>query len=525
MSVAYSVMPSAQTVDHFESARSFFAEIVERLESQVALAMDHQQLEEQIISDGRELQRRLFQAHLDLRAAAEAPTRVVGSDNVERTKRRNSRRPLMSLVGEVAVRRLLYQSQAAGADGLCPQDAALNLPREKYSLGVRRRVAEEVAANSFDHAVERISSTTGAVVPKRQVEELAQRAADDFESFYLDREVVEEPEDALLVLTFDAAGVVMRVEHLRAATRKAAEEERAATKPHLKRPSAKKASTKQKRNRKRMAQVGAIYAVAPYVRSADDVVRQLQGVQDADLRARRPKPVNKKVYAGIVEDARDVIEARFCEALRRDPEGVRTWVVLVDGDEHQITTVQRAAAAAGKEIFIVLDVMHVLGYLWRAAHCFHKPGSKEAESWVLKRLRMLLTGVSASDVAAGMRRSATRKQLARRGPVDKCATYLCNNRDFLQYAKALDKGFPISTGIIEGACRFLVRDRMDKTGARWSVEGAEAVLRLRALRANDDFDEYWRYHTAAEYRVNHVAAYADGRVPDPIPQPHLRLVK
>ncbi len=260
MSVAYCENLSAQPVDHFESAKGCFAQIVEQLESPEAMAMSHEQLEAQIILDGRELQRQLFQAHLELRAAAEAPTQVVGSDSVERTKRRSSRRPLMTLVGGVAVRRLLYQ--ATGAEGLCPQDAALNLPNEKYSLGVRRRVAEEVAASSFDHAVERISSTTGAFVPKRQVEQLTQRAADDFVPFYLDREVVEEPEDALLVLTFDAAGVVMRVEHLRDATRKAAEEEHAEAKPRLKRPSAKKASTKQKRNRKRMAQVAAIYAVA-----------------------------------------------------------------------------------------------------------------------------------------------------------------------------------------------------------------------------------------------------------------------
>lgn len=521
MSAAYCESASAQPVDYFEPARAVFAQMVEHLESTLALRMSYDELETYIVRDGRELQRRLLQAHLDLRAAAEAPTRVVGSDDVERSERRRSRRPLMSLVGEVSVRRLLYQ--AVGAAGLCPQDAALNLPREKYSLGVRRRVAEEVAANSFDHTVERVASTTGAYVPKRQVEQLAQRAAEDFETFYLERAVDEEPADALLILTFDGAGIPMRVEHLRNSTRKAAEEERAGAKPRLKRPSAKKASKKQKRNRKRMAQVAAIYAVAPYMRSAEDVVRQLRGVQDVDVRARRPKPVNKKVYAGIVDDACNVIEARFCEAAQRDPEGLRTWVVLVDGDEHQLRCVQQAAEAAGKEIVIVLDVMHVLGYLWRAAHCFHNPGSKEAESWVLERLRMLLTGVSASDVAAGMRRSATRRQLARRKPVDKCATYLCNNRDYLRYADALAQGFPIATGVIEGACRYIVRDRMDKTGARWSAEGAEAVLRLRALRANGDFDEYWRFHTATEHRANHVALYADDRVPDPLPA--LQLVK
>jgi hypothetical protein len=497
--------------------------MVAHLESATASQMNHEELEAYIVRDGCELQRRLLQAHLDLRAAAEVPTLVVGSDNVERRGRRRSHRPLMSLVGEVSVRRLLYQ--AAGVEGLCPQDAALNLPCEKYSLGVRRRVAEEVAANSFDHAVERVASTTGAHVPKRQLEQLAQRAAEDFDAFYLERTLDAEPPDALLILTFDGAGVPMRVEHLRESTRKAAEEERAGAQPQLKRPSATKASKKQKRNRKRMAQVAAIYAVAPYMRSAEDVIRQLQGVQDVDVRARRPKPVNKKVYAGIVDDAREVIGARFCEAAARDPEGRRTWVVLVDGDEHQLRCVRQAAKAAGKEIIIVLDVMHVLGYLWRAAHCFHKPGSKEAERWVLERLRMLLTGAGASDVAAGMRRSATRKRLTRRGPVDKCATYLCNNRDHLRYADALAKGLPIATGVIEGACRFLVRDRLDQTGARWSAPGAESVLRLRALRANGDFDAYWSFHTATEFRVNHAALYADNCVPDASPPPPLRLVK
>lgn len=524
MSAAYIERTSAQPIDHFEAAKKSFAELVERLESADSLQLRHEELEANLVRDGRELQRQLLQAHVDLRAAAESPTRVVGSDEVVRGQRRRSRRPLMTLVGSVSVGRLLYQ--AAGVAGLCPQDAALNLPREKFSLGVRRRVAEEAAANSFDHTVERVAATTGAHISKRQVEQLARRAAEDFESFYGERELEPEPDDALLVLTFDAAGIPMRVEHLRESTRKAAEEERASAEPRLKRPSAKKANKKQKRNRKRMAQVAAIYAIAPYVRSAEEVLCQLRGVQDVALRTRRPKPVNKKVYAGIVDNARDMIDARFCEAERRDPKAERTWVVLVDGDEHQIRCAKEAAAATGNTVVIVLDVMHVLGYLWRAAHCFHKAGSKEAESWVLKRLEMLLTGASASDVAAGMRRSATRQGLVHRKPVDQCATYLCNHRDYLHYADALARGFPIATGVIEGACRYIVRDRMDKTGARWSTEGAEAVLRLRALRANGDFEEYWRHHIATEHRVNHVARYADGCVPEPIrsPQP-LRLIK
>ena len=146
-----------------------------------------------------------------------------------------------------------------------------------------------------------------------------------------------------------------------------------------------------------------------------------------------------------------------------------------------------------------------------------------------KRLLMLLRGAAASDVAAGMRRSATLKKLTKRGAVDTCAAYLCKYKDLLHYSEALAAGLPIATGVIEGACRYLVRDRMDKTGARWSLLGAEAVLKLRALRRNGDWEAYWKFHVRAEHQRNHASRYAAGLVPDPLPmetpKPQLRRVK
>ena len=118
----------------------------------------------------------------------------------------------------------------------------------------------------------------------------------------------------------------------------------------------------------------------------------------------------------------------------------------------------------------------------------------------------LLNG-KVSNVAAGMRRSATRRDLSQeaRKPVDKCADYLLKNKQRFDYATALANGWPIATGIIEGACRHLVKDRMDVTGARWSLDGAEAVLRLRALRSSGDFEEYMKFHRRQEYQRNHAA--------------------
>jgi hypothetical protein len=121
----------------------------------------------------------------------------------------------------------------------------------------------------------------------------------------------------------------------------------------------------------------------------------------------------------------------------------------------------------------------------------------------------------ARAVAAGIRRRATRQGLdlpARRN-ADIAARYLANKAGYLDYPTALAAGWPIATGVIEGACRHLVKDRMDLTGARWGLEGAEAILKLRALRSNGDFDNYWHFHLARERQRIHQSRYTDSVIP------------
>jgi hypothetical protein len=180
--------------------------------------------------------------------------------------------------------------------------------------------------------------------------------------------------------------------------------------------------------------------------------------------------------------------------------------------------IQAAAAKMQVDVTIILDFIHVLEYLWKASYSFHEDGTKQAEAWVHERLLWLLEGRSVSDIAAGMRRSATWRQLDtdKRAAVDDCADYLLKYQSFLIYGQALRDGLPIATGVIEGACRYLVKDRMDRTGARWSLQGAEAVLRLRALHASGDFKAYWQFHLRQELLRNHVGHYANGYVPDPL---------
>ena len=142
------------------------------------------------------------------------------------------------------------------------------------------------------------------------------------------------------------------------------------------------------------------------------------------------------------------------------------------------------------------DFVHVLD-LWKAAWSFFDKGDPDAESWVSEQAVEILRG-KAAQVAAGIRRRATTfgySPAEREGAdTDTCACYLTAKNQYLDYATALAEGWPIASGVIEGACRHLVKDRMDITGARWGLDGAEAILKLRALISNGEFDQYWRYH-------------------------------
>jgi len=178
------------------------------------------------------------------------------------------------------------------------------------------------------------------------------------------------------------------------------------------------------------------------------------------------------------------------------------------------STASKPKQHPGVDVPIVIDLIHVLEYLWGAAWCFFAEGDPDAEAWVHQRALAILQG-NAVQVAAGIRRRASATKLARpkRAKADECAKYLVNKACYLDYPTALASGWPIATGIIEGACRHLVADRMDITGARWSVTGAEAVLRLRAVYANGDFDTYWQFHLDREQRRVHRSRYLNDVIP------------
>jgi hypothetical protein len=224
-----------------------------------------------------------------------------------------------------------------------------------------------------------------------------------------------------------------------------------------------------------------------------------------------PRAVNRW-YTTDITAGRDVTIGKvFDEAERRDPGHRRTWIALADGDIYQLGLIRDQAARRGITVTILVDFIHVLEYLWKAAWCFHQPRDPAMEDWVITQALDILHG-RVPQVITRIRQLAADHPPRPGGEhekiIRKTVHYLDAKQPYLDYPAALASGWPIATGVIEGACRHLVNDRMGITGARWGLPGAQAMLWLRAINASGDLDAYWNYHIQQEHQRNHLSRYA-----------------
>ena len=486
--------------DGFVASRACFEALTAELAGAEAAGKTHDGLEDWLAAGCRELTRLLLQDHLRLRTVTEMRRDDVVGVGEQVPRRRvevGHVRTVTTIFGRVVVERMAYRR--GGAPNLYPADAGLNLPVGEHSHGLRKLAVLEAVRGSYDQAIAGIVRASGVSVGKGQMLALTQAAAIDITGFYQARRPAPAGDDDVLVMTFDGKGVVMRPDGLRAATATAAARGRTKLATRL--------SKGEKSNRKRLAEIGGVYDITPIARTAADVIAEPGGIR---TRSPGPVAVAKWLTVSIEDDAASVIGDVFDEAERRDPDRRRRWIALVDGNGHQIRRIRAEATRRKVPVTIICDFIHVLEYIWRAAWCFFTEGDPAVEVWVAEHARRVLTG-RAGTVAAAIRRKATARHLgpAERRNVDVTAGYLMKLRPYLRYDQALAAGWPIATGIIEGACRHIVKDRMDLTGARWGLPGAETILRLRALISNGDFEDYWAFHLNQEHHHTHHSRYRD----------------
>ena len=458
--------------------------------------LDHGEREEVIGAEGRELQRRLLQATFDLDAAREERIAQVTSAAGIRhgTVEAGHGRGLASVFGPVRVTRMAYRNRRE--PNLYPADARQVLPDDPYSLGMRALAAYHLATSGYGQAQEIIEARTGVTAGRAQLAglagDLAAWTGDFYEERARDAEEEEQPDSDVIMMQGDGKGIALRPEHRKGGGTDPAH-------PGI----------------KKMAEIVAVADFTPAVREPEDIAAP------PARRKAHPGPVarDKWVSASITDDIPSMIAKAFDEADRRDPQRVRQRVFLVDGNKQQITAIEAQAAGRGLKVPVLIDYIHVSGYLGKAAAALHPGDPAAAGQWADGQLLRVLHG-RAKAVAATLKSVAAK---ARANPrtrhldltdMDRAVTYLDNNRKHMRYDKALADGWPIATGMIEGACRFVIEDRFGITGARWSPDGAEDILKLRAVVVNGDLDDYMRYYKERYRDEHHLARYDPASIED-----------
>lgn len=473
-----------------EKAHMKFAELEQWLLSPETLKKPLHEVETEQERRAREVMRLLLQAHLDQRGSGDVgpAVKVVASDSegaeVPRRhgQKRKHVREIHSVFGEIKAKRTAYY--APGSKSVHPLDQQALLPKRTFSYVLQRRLCLGVIQGPFDEAVERVEESTGVRVSKRSAEDLVREAAEDFDAFYAQRSPPEaKATGSIVVAAVDCKGVPMvkPEEALRVV-----------------RPGKGK-----KANKKRMATVAAVFTQEPRPRTPAEVVKSLfyEGPRlRRESQAPRAGPEFKRVWASLEKQKKVVLAEVAQEVQGRDPAACKTLALVVDG-ERSLQNGLFKVLPRGVE---VLDLMHALERLWKIVYRFHAEGSEEAKEWVRVRTLRILEG-KVSQVIKGIRQSATKRGLTGddREVVDKATAYLYRNRHRMRYDEYLRNGLPIASGSVEGACKNLVKDRFERSGMRWTIPTAEAVLRLRAAYRSGDFDEYWDFHVQQEQQRLH----------------------
>lgn len=402
-----------------------------------------------------------------------------------RTLRRSAepqQRSYSSIFGELLVRRFVYAVRPKQKIEYAALDEQLGLPQGKHSYVLEDWLQKLCVNGSFGEGVKTLHDWLGVKLSVRTAEESNRRMAEHAES-YRDTQPkpAAEEEGEIIVLAGDGKGVPMRRPL----------EERV-------RPSRRRGKG-EKKNKKQMAYVGAVYTIDRYRRTADDVVDEVQRKQRA---AERPEPQHKRVRVEMTDRREDGpangkarLFARLGAEVRDRQSGPEQPIVCLMDGERALWAAMRQSLP--ERTVGILDLYHVMEYLWKAAHCFHAERSRAAEEFVTARLQMLLEG-KVGYLIGGLRRQMNGLGGTERTRLSTVINYLANNREHLRYDEYLAAGYPIGSGVIEGACRHVVKDRMELSGMRWTIAGAQAMLYLRSIYLNGDWQEFDKHRIQTE---------------------------
>ena len=402
------------------------------------------------------------------------------------------RRTYQSIFGPFLLSRYVYGTREGQRIEFVPLDARLELPESEYSYVLQDWAGALCVEHAFGRTSQTLQEILGLSLAVDSLERMSRMMSESVESFRTSRKKPPAKEEGeILVTTGDGKGVPMR-------------------RPADQRPVGARRKKGEKANKKQMATIGCVHTVDPKHRTPEDVVEALFRERPAEQRNKASEPAarHKRVWSSLsyqwgdihVDAEPQVFTWMAHEAnMRRCKD--QPLVCLMDG---QRSLWSSCAEHLPEDRVEILDLLHAASYLWDAAYLFHAEGSDEATAFMRDRLLRILQG-EVGYVIGGLRQMATKRQgskgqlsAAKRKTLTKICNYFHRNRHRMRYDEYLSAGFPIASGVIEGACRHLVKDRMERAGMRWTIDGAQAMLDLRSTYLNDAWQAFQRHRIHAE---------------------------
>ncbi len=392
---------------------------------------------------------------------------------------RDTKRGYVSIFGKLAIWRPYFYKKGLGSQ--TPLDAELSLGEDSYSDLVRE-ISDYLAVYSVYHKTcDILARLLGLKLSTRVVEENIAEDAVDVEAYYAQKPAPAPVEEAeILVAQADGKGVPMIIEE-----------------PS---PPSVRLGKGQKRGRKKEAIVTTVYTIAPKIRTPQEVVdsyfRHNQDETDSQKKESVPKPQHKHIWATM--DGKDAALTRLAEQVaRRQGKHIQHQVALCDGCE----ALQSRLETHLPDFSLILDFIHANEYLWDVANSLLGEKHPQRLEWMADKTLQILSGKT-KQIIDYFRQLAeddqyTSGQLTQ---LHKTANYFERNLPYMDYVSYLAKGYPIASGVIEGACRHFVKDRCELSGMRWHQKGVENLFRLRAVAENDDWDDYHTYRRQQRHR-------------------------
>ena len=429
----------------------------------------------------------LFRAFLELVGPGDFGESVSLDDGhlVHRSQEQHSRR-LLTVFGEFFVLRWVYAPYEKAKAELVPTDQRLQLPASEVSYLLQewdQLLGIEQAFGQVREVIKTVLRLSQSVDTLERTNQQMAEAVPVFRDSQGPVDMAKEGE--LLVVTEDNKGIPM-------------------VRPVEDKPAGVHRAKGEKANKKQMACIGCVYSVDRHARTPEQLVATL--FRDADRPKEKPPQAQNKRYWAELSRELDGEEIRGQDLVfqqlqaeidtRRQPE---QWLIHLCDGQASLETDRQTYLPGDARTLDILDLMHVVPRVWEAAHVFHAEGSHEASEFVRDHLTRILRG-EVGNVIAGWRRRATRQGLtgAKRKALRTLCAFLEKNKHRMRYDEYLRLGCPVATGVIEGACRHVIKDRMERAGMRWKVPGAQAMLNLRTLYTNGDWRAFQDFRVVLE---------------------------